>query len=63
MMLEDIINTYGTNDYYEMSTGRTYLLSDWGRMWKFFGMNLPVNVVQDGEIIGSITIDTSLLKN
>ena len=45
MALEDIINMYGLVDYYEMSTGRTFLIGDWGRAWKLFGMNLPVNVV------------------
>ncbi len=63
MMLEDVINQYGATDYYEMSTGRAFLLSEWGRAWKFFGMNVPVKVLQDGEIIGSVSIDTSLLKD
>lgn len=62
MALEDIINMYGLVDYYEMSTGRTFLIGDWGRAWKLFGMNLPINVVQDGEIIGTANIDTTLLK-
>lgn len=62
MTLEDIINTYGLVDYYEMSTDRTFLIGDWGRTWKIFGMNLPVRVLQDGEIIGTVDINTSLLK-
>jgi len=63
MTLEEIINTYGATDYYEMATGRTFLLSDWDRAQKFFGINLPVSVLQDGEVIGTVTIDTSLLKD
>jgi len=63
MKLEDIINTYGTNDYYEMSTGRTFLLSDWARARHNLGINLPVQILQDGEPIGAIDIDVSLLKD
>lgn len=53
MRLEDIAGSYGMNDYYEMSTGRTYLLS---KATENQDGTLSVPVLQDGVLIGHCTM-------
>lgn len=63
MMIEDIINTYGYGaDYLDQHTGYIYHISDWYREYKFFGINLPMNVSENGTIIGTCKINLSLVR-
>ena len=54
MSLETIIEMYGWNDYYEMLTGKTYLLSQ-ARVTENGLTRIPVE--QDGEIIGYTVVN------
>ena len=53
MRLEEIVKTYGWNDYYEMGTGRIFMLSQAKEICK--GVS-EVPVSQDGEIIGYVKV-------
>jgi hypothetical protein len=62
MMIEEMINKYtGEADYYDMHTGYTYHIQNWARAYKFFGMNLPMEVSENGKVIGTVSIDLSLV--
>jgi hypothetical protein len=54
MRLEEIARSYGMNDYYEMSTGRTYLLS---KAMENPDGTLSVPVLQGGVLIGHCTME------
>lgn len=55
MKLEEIIKTYGKNDYYEMNTGRTFLLSQ--MEYHLFNNVTTVPVIGcDGKSLGNINL-------
>lgn len=54
MKIEEIIETYGKNDYYEMSTGRIFKLSEMSYNPFLDITNIPV--FENGEFIGFINL-------
>ena len=54
MTIEEIIKTYGKNDYYEMQTGRIYQLSK--MQYHLFLNQTTIPVLKDGQLIGQITL-------
>lgn len=54
MSLENIVDTYGWEDYYDMPTGRIFQLP---RATSAGDDTSEVPVVQDGEIIGFATVN------
>ena len=54
MKLEEIIKTYGKNDYYEMNTGRTFQLSK--MQYHLFSNETIIPVEQCGKIIGTVKL-------
>lgn len=58
--LEQIIKTYGKNDYYEMQTGRIFLLSK--MQYHLFSDETIVPVEYDGQIVGTIKLKGDYTK-
>ena len=55
MRLEEIIEMYGWNDWFEQSSGRIFKLSEAFNTEK--GAIVPVIDTLDGELIGHVTVD------
>lgn len=54
MSLENIVDTYGWEDYYDMATGRIFQLS---KATSAGDSTSEVPVIQDGRIIGFATVN------
>lgn len=54
MTVEQIIKTYGKNDYYDMNTGRTYHISQ--MEYHLFDNSTHIPVSESGEIIGIVKL-------
>lgn len=54
MKLEEIIKTYGKNDYYDMNTGRTYHISE--MQYHLFDNTTHVPVSENGNVIGIVKL-------
>ena len=59
MDINDIIKTYGFNDYLDMNTGRIYHLSKMEYHLFFNKTYIPVS--EDGKIIGNVEVEGNLL--
>jgi hypothetical protein len=63
MKIEEVINQYnGNSDYMDMNTGYIYHIQSWARGYKLFGMNLPLEVSQNGTVIETVTVDLDLVN-
>ena len=54
MKLEEIIKTYGRNDYYDMNTGRIYKISQ--MEYHLFDNTTHVPVYENGDFIGIVKL-------
>lgn len=54
MTVEQIIQTYGKNDYYDMNNGRTYHISQ--MEYHLFDNSTYVPVSESGEMIGIVKL-------